>query len=76
MIIPEAVKKAASHILGIGGAHIEHLGKIQDGRDAYTCSFKEEVAIGYPEIYLYDGHLVYTASGSEAFNIFDELGIE
>ncbi len=76
MNIPEAVVKEASYLIEHWGNRLEYLGKIEDGRDAFSFCFPDEEDTGFPEVYLYDGHLVMTITGFDALNITDELSVE
>jgi len=76
MNIPEAVVKEASYLIEHWGNRLEYLGKIEDGRDAFFFHFPDEEEGGFPDVYLYDGHLVMTITGFDALNIIDELFVE
>lgn len=68
--VPSAVKKAARHLTRMGG-HVVPL-CTRDGKTVYICEFDEEVTIGLPEVYLWDGQNVETVFGEEAFVFFPE----
>ena len=64
--IPSAVRKAARHRTRLGG-HVVPIG-VRDGKTIFICEFDEEVTIGLPEVYLWDGENVVTIFGVEAFD--------
>ena len=76
MKIPEIIKELARELIEGYGEHFRYLGKIETGHDAYTFDFPEEQEVGFPSVYLYDGHFAFEISGFEALHIIDELRVE
>lgn len=52
--IPEAIKEAFADTLEANDGRIVFAGS-KDGVDYYVYEFHEEVFVGYPEVYGYDG---------------------
>ena len=70
---PAAVRRAARSRLNLGG-YIIYIGQYQ-GQEVYTCKFDEEVTIGPPEVYLWDGHKVTTITGENAFEFLNPYNL-
>ncbi|MBQ2501191.1 MAG: hypothetical protein II524_01860 [Bacteroidales bacterium] len=70
---PAAVRRAAKSRLKLGG-YIIYIGQYQ-GQEVYTCKFDEEVTIGPPEVYLWDGHKVTTITGENALDYLNPYNL-
>lgn len=70
---PAAVRRAARSRLNLGG-YIIYIGQYQ-GQEVYTCKFDEEVTIGPPEVYLWDGHKVTTITGENALELLNPYNL-
>jgi len=76
MKIPEAVITEASYLIEHFGNRLKYLGKIEDGRDAFSFCFPDDENTGFPKVYLYDGHLVMTITGFDALDVINELSVK
>ena len=65
------ITEAARSRLELGG-HIELLYE-KDGKEFYICAFDEEMTIGAPEVYVWDGKEVKTVSGEEAWALMPSI---
>ena len=70
---PAAVRRAARSRLNLGG-YIIYIGQYQD-QSVYTCAFDEEMTIGEPEVYLWDGKKVTTITGENAFEFLNPYNL-
>ena len=70
---PAAVRRAAKSRLNLGG-YIIYIGQYQ-GQEVYTCKFDEEVTIGPPEVYLWDGLKVTTITGENALDYLNPYNL-
>lgn len=66
-MIPQKVIEAAGERMSLGGNPVK-IGEHQ-GSEVFICEFKEEMTIGLPELYLWDGSHVKVISGEEALVI-------
>lgn len=69
--IPQAVKDAAKARIAIGGKLVR-LGVFMDAT-VYHCTFREDVTIGYPEVYLWDDSDVQTITGEKALTVLSSF---
>ena len=76
MKIPEAVIEEARELIEGFGEHFRYLGKITDGRDAYSFIFPDDQNVGFPFVFLYDGHIASPISGYKALHIINKLIVE
>ena len=76
MKIPEAVIEEAREWIEDYGEHFTYHGKMDDGRDVYSFDRPEEMEVGYPIVYLYDGHVAMEISGGQALDILASFDIE
>ena len=77
MNIPEAVVKEASYLIVRPGDHLEYLGKIEDGRDAYVFVPSVDEDRGFPNVFLFDGDSVTTpVTSHDALDIIGKLSVE
>lgn len=76
MKIPEAIRKEAQELIAQFGDRLSYLGKIADGRDAYSFTFPDDQEVGFPSVFLYDGHVVMEISGFDALDIINSLNVE
>lgn len=63
-MIPKKIIEAAADRISLGG-YPAKVGKYKE-LDVFTCKFDEEMTIGLPEVYLWDGTNVKVVSGEEA----------
>ena len=70
---PAAVRRAAKSRLNLGG-YIIYIGQYQ-GQSVFTCAFDEEMTIGEPEVYLWDGKKVTTITGENAFEVLNPYNL-
>lgn len=66
-MIPKEVIEAAGERMSLGGYPVK-IGEYK-GSEVFTCEFKEEMTIGLPELYLWDGRRVKVIAGEEALVI-------
>ena len=68
MKIPSKVKQAAQYLIDMYGDHVEHLGQYQ-GAEAFYYQFPEDVAVGFPCVYLLKDDKLTEITGFEAVDI-------
>ena len=68
---PAAVRRAARSRIQCGG-FLVLIGRY-DGQEVYTCNYYEDVTIGPPEVYLWDGHKVTTITGEDALDFLNPV---
>lgn len=71
VMIPKKVIEAAEERIAIGG-QLAKIGEYK-GFEVYTCEYQEEMTIGLPELYLWDGSRVKTVCGEEAPEIMGSV---
>lgn len=71
--IPQQVTKAAESRKSLGGS-LQLLCKFK-GEEVYSYVYEEDVTIGYPELYLWNGKRSKTVSGESALKLLSELPI-
>ena len=64
-MIPEEVIELAQERIELGGRVIK-IGS-RNGFEVYTCDYDQEMSIGLPEVYLWDGEKAELVSGEDAF---------
>jgi len=69
--IPELVIVAAAHEIALGG-HVVRVCEY-NGEQVYVCTYKEEMVIGLPRFYLWNGVRVKNVNGNEGSELFVEL---
>lgn len=69
--LPKEVIKAAEGRSDLGGSLVR-LCKYK-GEDIYTYEYNEEMTIGYPELYQWNGKRVKTIYGEPALKLLSEL---
>ena len=70
MIIPEEVKNEARYMMEQYGGHLEYLGDA-DGQKAWLLRFPEDVAVGFPFLYLYKDGEAVEITGPSVFGFID-----
>lgn len=73
MEIPQQIIKAAESRKHLGGS-LQRLCKYK-GEEVYSYVYDEEMTIGYPELYLWNGHRARTVSGESGLKLLSELPI-
>lgn len=66
--IPYQIRRAASEMTDMFGDRVKYLGIFKE-RSAYYFALPEDVDVGFPEVYLFDGHSAETLTGYEALAI-------
>lgn len=66
--IPKPIIKASKQRAALGSGRIERVGKWR-GFDVYSFVFAEEMTLGLPEYYLWDGKRAKVVSGMDALKI-------
>ena len=73
MEIPQKIEKAAKERIELGG-RIQFLCEYE-GEQIYICKFEEQMIIGLPELYLWNGIRAKTVDGREALTLLSKLPI-
>ena len=74
--IPEAIKEAFADTLKANDGEIVFAGS-KDGVDYYVYEFHEEVFVGFPEVYGYDGKdIVYVEYGEPTIDLLNSFAEE
>ena len=63
-MIPKKVIEAAEERIALGGKPVK-IGEYK-GFEVYSCEFREELTVGLPELYLWNGSFVKIVDGEEA----------
>ena len=71
--IPQQIIKASESRKHLGGS-LQRLCKYK-GEEVYSYVYDEEMTIGYPELYLWNGHRARTVSGESGLKLLSELPI-
>ena len=66
-MIPKEVVEAADERISLGGKPVK-IGEYK-GSEVFICEFREEMTIGLPELYLWDGFSVEIVGGEKALEI-------
>lgn len=70
-MIPIEIIEAAAERISLGGFPVK-IGE-HNGYEVYSCEFDEEMTIGLPEVYLWDGSTVKIIAGEEALLIISAI---
>lgn len=63
-MVPKKVIEAAEERIALGGQPVK-IGEYK-GFEVYACEFQEEMTVGMPELYLWNGSFVKIVDGEEA----------
>lgn len=66
--IPSKIKQAAAELIAEYGDNIEYIGEYKD-KEVYLFRFPEDIEIGFPVYFLYDGKHIDTITGFEALRL-------
>jgi len=70
-MIPKKVIEAAEERIALGGQPVK-IGEYK-GVEVYSCEYQEEMTIGLPELYLWNGSYVKIVGGEEALEIMGSV---